>query len=48
MRVALISLNQSWEDKKKNLINFAVGDACFDYVIGCAMLIKRDFFLVSG
>ena len=33
---------------KKNLNNFAVGDTCYDYVIGCAMLIKREFFNEIG
>ena len=32
----------------KNSKDFAVGDTCYDYVIGCSMLIKRDFFNEIG
>ena len=28
--------------------NFAVGDTCYDYVIGCAFFMKRDFFNKLG
>ena len=28
--------------------NFPSGDACYDYVIGCAMLIEKQFFLNIG
>tara|TARA_Y100000389_G_C17457988_1_gene519500 strand:- start:717 stop:1634 length:918 start_codon:yes stop_codon:yes gene_type:complete len=34
--------------RKKKTNNFADGDTCYDYVIGCAMLIKRDFFNEIG
>ena len=28
--------------------NFAVGDTCYDYIIGCAILIEKHFFLNIG
>jgi len=28
--------------------NFAVGDTCYDYIIGCAILIEKQFFLNIG
>ena len=38
---------KSFRNKKK-INDFAVGDACYDYVIGCAMLVKKDFFNEIG
>ena len=34
--------------RRKYLNHFADGDTCYDYVIGCAIFIKRDFFNEIG
>jgi len=38
------------KDKKisSSKSNFAVGDTCYDYIIGCAILIEKHFFLNIG
>lgn len=41
-------LTKKSNKKIKEIDNFAYGDTCYDYVIGCALFMKRNFFNKIG
>jgi len=41
-------LTKKLYNKIKEIDNFAYGDTCYDYVIGCALFMKRNFFNKIG
>ena len=41
-------LKKKFNNHLRNINNFAFGDTCYDYVIGCALFMKRNFYNEIG